>query len=191
MGVNLSPGNTHSRPPPVAEGGSSSNRSPLAGWSFKMRVALLAAALLVVLAWFSACVGGRSVSSPKKEAKIERQLKRLKKMACQPVLKKVYVLQELAEYNELIDKRLLTNVVAIRRCDDSCSYCGTDKGLEVKRCQKAKWRRKRFHVIYFDDNGRRHHSHFRAEEHTQCECKILNNDISEGWPKDVASSGKR
>lgn len=156
-----------------------------------MRFALLAAASLVVLAWLCACVGGRSVSSAKREAKIQRQLKRLWKMACEPVLKKVYVKQELAEYNELIDKRLLTNVVAIRRCDDSCSYCGTSSGMESERCQKAKWRRKRFLVIYFDDNGRRRHSHFKAEEHTECECKILNNDISQGWSKDVAPSGKR
>lgn len=157
-----------------------------------MRFALLAAASLLVLASISACVGGRSAPSPsQKEAKIRKQLKRLQKMACEPVLKKVYVKQELAEYNDLIDKRLLTNVVAIKRCDDSCSFCGSEKGLESMRCQKAQWKKRRFHVIYFDDNGQRRHAHFKAEEHSQCECKILNNEISQGWSKDVASSGKR
>lgn len=102
---------------------------------------------------------------------LQQQLNLLKKLKCTPKLQKVPVNELLLPHSELLDKKLLTNVVAIKRCDESCAYCGGKIGYEFRKCLPVQVIPKTFAVIYFDDNGRRRYTHFKANEHTRCRCQ--------------------
>ncbi|KAK8732200.1 hypothetical protein OTU49_007236, partial [Cherax quadricarinatus] len=60
--------------------------------------------------------------------KFKRQITQLKKMKCKPHFRKVYVRDVLAESSDHLDKRLFPQVVAVKRCCASCSYCGNNVG---------------------------------------------------------------
>lgn len=102
---------------------------------------------------------------------LQHQLELLKRLKCTPQLQKVPVKELLPPYSELLDQKLLTNVVAIRRCDESCAYCGGKIGYEFRKCLPVQVKSKTFAVIYFDDSGRRRYTHFKADEHLRCRCQ--------------------
>ncbi|XP_037784310.1 uncharacterized protein LOC119580305 [Penaeus monodon] len=100
----------------------------------------------------------------------ELQLSLLQNMECEPKFLKFRVLDLLPPHNDLSDKKLLTNVVAVRRCSDSCSFCGNRKGNEIRKCQPTKKNMALVPVIYYDTDGQRRYTHFKTEEHLECEC---------------------
>lgn len=155
-----------------------------------MRFTVTAVVVAAALVCISISASGKSNSilkTEKKEARIQKQLKRLRRMLCEPVLRKIYVKTLLSEFNTLHDKRLLTNVVAIRRCDDSIGFCGRNfTGTETQSCEKTKWKFKKFQVIYFGDNGKRRYAHFKAEEHEKCGCNASVIEGAEGLPMDTS-----
>lgn len=136
--------------------------------AFSSRHAVAALLSLVLLAW---CVDARPTSADGHKKALQKQLKNLQKMKCAPKHQKFEVRNLLEADNELIDKHLLTNVVAIKRCDDTCTYCGSRSGYEVKKCKPVKIKKKKFAVIYLAENGQREQAYFKADEHKRCSCQ--------------------
>ncbi|XP_069980719.1 uncharacterized protein [Penaeus vannamei] len=127
---------------------------------------------LMVLVASMALVSGRPSTPSEEEHKgaLEKQVEALQRMKCEPKDQKFEVRSLLEPHNDLLDMNLLTNVVAIKRCDASCSYCGNAVGYEARKCQAVETRRRKFHVVYIGDDGGRKQSFFRAEEHLRCDC---------------------
>lgn len=104
------------------------------------------------------------------EKAVQKQVRQLMKMKCRPVRQKVAVRDVLSPENDLLDKTFLPHVIVVRRCLDLCSYCGSDLGREVDRCQPTKTKKKRFSLYYYDANGQKRYGHFRTQEHRRCGC---------------------
>lgn len=144
--------------------------------AFSSRRAVAALLLLALVAW---CVDARPASADGHKKALQKQQKNLQKMKCVPKHQKFDVKSLLEADNDLIDKQLLTNVVAIKRCDDSCAYCGTPGGYEEKKCKPVKSKKKKFAVIYLGEKGQREQTYFKAEEHKRCSCQW-------GWAGELA-----
>lgn len=104
---------------------------------------------------------------------IKDQVKDLKEMGCQPVLKKVRVADLLHSADDLVD--MLTfypQVVAVRQCVEDCSFCGTNHGVIHGRCVATGSHDKTIVVAYYDNSTptKKLHRKLTVVEHTQCGC---------------------
>lgn len=130
---------------------------------------LLGALVLAMTLGFASC-RPKDAFEPALQKAHQLQLSLLQNMECEPKFLKFRVLDLLPPHNDLSDKMLLTNVVAIQRCSDSCSFCGNSKGNEVTRCQATRKNMAVVPVIYYDTDGQRRYTHFKTEEHLECDC---------------------
>nr|XP_045620178.1 uncharacterized protein LOC123771620 [Procambarus clarkii] len=106
----------------------------------------------------------------KEDKAFERQVKQLLKMRCKPRLTKVFVANEIGEADEKKDKDLFPQVVAVKRCDHNCSYCGDNAGREAKTCVAARTKIKNFTIRYYDDSQHRQYFKLPITEDTKCHC---------------------
>ncbi|MPC79459.1 hypothetical protein E2C01_073987 [Portunus trituberculatus] len=106
----------------------------------------------------------------KARKKMKKQLKRLKGLGCKPKWTKVSVKEYIGKDDALLDKnRLLPEVVVVKRCIKSCSYCGNSLGSEHQECYPENKRNKTVIITYTDDV----HNYYkiRIPEHKSCRCK--------------------
>ncbi|KAG7162918.1 hypothetical protein Hamer_G001932 [Homarus americanus] len=112
-----------------------------------------------------------------REKIIARQILRLMKMKCKPYPKKMYVRDEMDETDDRRDKPLIPQVVSIRRCDDSCSYCGNTLGTERKRCVVTKEKINKFTIRYSDDQNQQQYFKLSIKVDRKCECLVSTPDF--------------
>lgn len=114
----------------------------------------------------------RSFDGPE-ERLIQRQIKQLKKLKCKPHVKKELVHDHLDPSSPLRDKELVPHYLPVKRCDPDCSVCGDpSKGMEVKKCQTARSRDKKFLVRYYDKGVRKYHA-VTVRVDTRCKCAAV------------------
>lgn len=140
-----------------------------------MKVTWLVATLVVVVLAVTEC---RPVDQNKARKGVEKQMKQLKKLKCKPRQQKLVVKDVLSADNDVKDADFWPQVVVVKRCDDSCSYCGDDIGVETKRCVPSKTKTKMFYLAQYDDQGNRHYTHFKTQEHLRCSCTTATADNS-------------
>ena len=116
-----------------------------------------------------ALVAASTNSSPTHHSAIRHQVKALQQLGCEPHLQKVKVL-DLA--NDLWHARLFfPQAVAVRRCDEECSFCGTSTGTITGRCVARQSEEKSFDVVYYEDDRGKHHRTISVVDHLSCHCK--------------------
>ncbi|KAG7162917.1 Placenta growth factor-like [Homarus americanus] len=109
----------------------------------------------------------RSAKSVEERA-INRQMKQVKKLKCKPYRKKVYVRDKVQD--ERNDEELFPHVVVVKRCDNSCSFCGDSKGRELLNCVAIKTKMKKFTIYYEDEQKQRHYSELYLKQDMKCGC---------------------
>ncbi|KAG7163217.1 putative PDGF/VEGF domain-containing protein 1 [Homarus americanus] len=102
---------------------------------------------------------------------ITRQMKKLKKMKCKPYLKMMYVKDLMEETDERKDRLVVPEVVAVKRCDESCSYCGNNLGQVRAKCTATKKRNRMYTVRYLDDNDNWKYMKFPVMVDSKCQCR--------------------
>lgn len=108
---------------------------------------------------------------------VQKQIRQLKTMKCRPTKQKITVRGILSPENDLLDVDFWPTIVMVKRCNDLCSYCGNNIGVETKTCQPTQTKMKKFQVVHYSKDGKRQYEHFRAEEHQRCNCqKVVNSN---------------
>lgn len=110
----------------------------------------------------------------KAHERLMQQKKELKSLGCQPVLKKVSVVEQLEFHDDLADKTFFPRTVALRRCMENCGFCGNHHlGREEGRCvpdPKGVNLRQLVMFYYDDTSGKKVYREVEIEEHTACMC---------------------
>ena len=101
--------------------------------------------------------------------KMRKQLKRLKGLGCKPQWTKVSVKEYIEVHNVIMDKDFLPDVVVVKRCIKSCSYCGNSLGFEVRECYPENERNKIVIITY--TNAVQKYYRVPIPEHRSCRCK--------------------
>lgn len=99
-------------------------------------------------------------------------------MPCQPVLKKVPVKSLLKVNDPLIDELLIPDIVGVRLCRASCSYCGNDFGMETKKCEAESITLRNFTVQYYNKGGKPQYINIPIQEHLTCKCSSVSDKIN-------------
>lgn len=113
----------------------------------------------------------RRSPGPGGERDIKHQIRQLKKMKCKPQRTKMYVADLLEETNELKFELLMPQVLAVRRCIPSCSYCGDMYGLERSKCLSIKHKMKAFTIRHLDDQGKWQYFKLPIRVDRKCQCQ--------------------
>lgn len=127
--------------------------------------------ILVVVVMAGFYVDGLPVTTTSHhQENLHNQTEILKEMGCEPIYKKIAVIDLISPEDKLRDELLIPNVLGVLRCDDSCSYCGGDLGLEMKKCLPEERKSKTFSVSYYEGGHKKYFS-LSAEEHLKCSCQ--------------------
>ena len=103
-------------------------------------------------------------------AQIQKQIRFLKKMTCRPYKRLVNVstllppdssLHRFANYNP--------TVVAVKMCQPSLSFCGTEHGVQKGQCIPDKVKTEKFYV-YYRNMRQVDFQEIEAESHVSCMC---------------------
>ncbi|KAK8732204.1 hypothetical protein OTU49_007240 [Cherax quadricarinatus] len=139
---------------------------------------LLLLLLCVVVAVNTMSVSSMGKVSPRKSGKsaaekaFKLEVKQLKKMKCKPRLVKVYVADELGETSDYHDKWLFPEVLAVKRCSASYSYCGDNLGRDTKICATTTHKMKNFTIRYLENNNSNNFEYFKLpiKVDSKCDC---------------------
>ncbi|KAK8732206.1 hypothetical protein OTU49_007242 [Cherax quadricarinatus] len=112
----------------------------------------------------------RSSSGNKAAGNFKRQINHLKKMKCKPYRKKVSVTALLNEASDHLDKVLYPLVIAVKRCNESFSYCGDNLGRENGKCVSAKNKTVKYTIRYIDKNNQSGYFKLPVDADTKCHC---------------------
>ncbi|KAK8737471.1 hypothetical protein OTU49_004507 [Cherax quadricarinatus] len=106
------------------------------------------------------------------EILVKQQLD-LKSLGCHPVLQTVLLADQLEVHDDLIDYRFFPEVVAVNRCLEECSFCGSDRlGKQKGRClPDLENVRERPVIVFYIDGGERHYREVLVTEHASCSCR--------------------
>ena len=83
---------------------------------------------------------------------------------------KVHVKPYIGGDNDILDKDLHPEVVVVKRCIESCSYCGDNGAAENQVCRPHVERKKTVIISYTSDDTRKSEK-VRIPEHKKCKCK--------------------
>ncbi|KAG7161881.1 putative PDGF/VEGF domain-containing protein 2 [Homarus americanus] len=128
----------------------------------------------ILVVWVVLAMVNHAVSLPSHHLSIVKQVEELQELGCQPVLKKVKVTDLLDPADDLVDMIMFyPHAVAVRRCDEDCSYCGNNHGSIRGHCIATASEKKSFVVAYYDLSlpPKKHHRMMTAIVHTKCSCK--------------------
>lgn len=106
----------------------------------------------------------------KAERMFKKQIKLLGKLECKPKYTKIRVRPFISGDNEILDMDPYPEVVMVKRCVDTCSYCGNPFGFENQTCEPATEKNKTFFIFYQTRRGERIHK-VRIPVHKTCECR--------------------
>lgn len=103
---------------------------------------------------------------------LKLQQHELKSLGCQPVLQKVVLADQLEVHDDLADKRFFPEVVAVNRCLEECSFCGSHSlGKTKGRClPDPESVLERQYVVFYFEGGERHYREVLVPEHASCMC---------------------
>lgn len=116
---------------------------------------------------------------------IRKQVNALKRMKCKPIFQKVSTYDHIPdyhEYHELDRYEIFPQVLAVKKCNESCSYCHPKNGEfagqrrkqgmeEVMSCQVAKAEIKNYAIRAKDlETGKVSYFHIPLENDIGCEC---------------------
>lgn len=113
---------------------------------------------------------------------IRNQVKALKRMKCRPVLQKVSTYGHIRGDQGLDRHEIFPEVLGVKKCNDSCSYCHPKNGKfggqrrkrgmeEVMSCQVAKAEIKNYAIRAKDlETGKVSYFHIPLENDIGCEC---------------------
>ena len=129
------------------------------------------ALVLIFLGLAAALVNSQPTKYQQEEASevFDKQIEKLHSLKCEPKLQKIYLDRELAKH-DISDEFFRPKVLAVKRCDSSCSYCGGINGIERKSCQPSQKKTTVYYVIKYDSSGKVYVP-FNVEEHEKCECR--------------------
>lgn len=133
-----------------------------------MRVVLI----LGCVAALALLVASKPLKQDQASKGVQKQINQLKKLKCRPTKQKLNIRGLLPSHSELLDLNFFPKVVMLKRCDESCSYCGSNLGVETKTCQPAKTKKKKYYVYHYNTTGDKVYDFFKAEEHVRCGCQV-------------------
>ncbi|KAK8737470.1 hypothetical protein OTU49_004506 [Cherax quadricarinatus] len=104
---------------------------------------------------------------------LTRQQLDLKSMGCQPVLQKVVLADQLEVHDDLVDYRFFPEVVAVNRCLEECSFCGSHRlGKQKGHCLPDPENvTERPFIVFYIEGGERHYREVLVTEHASCSCR--------------------
>lgn len=133
--------------------------------------------LAVVILMAAVCLPGVSCfPSKQQDAKnrkiLLQQKEELDNLKCEPQTVVVRVLEELEFHDSLVDEDFFPKVVPVKRCSESCSFCGNSAmGIPGGRCQPVPESiEERSVLTYYFKGHKRVFQEVKVTEHTACKC---------------------
>ena len=122
--------------------------------------------------------GGGAAAASEMIVYYREQMKYLKQIGCQPILRQYKVAWLLDSQDTRRDEIIIPTVVALRRCSGHNGFCGFRKMgvISEKVCKATSEREKLVRFWIRRDRGRYEGYSVKTIEHDECECQYDDGD---------------